>query len=38
MSVGAGYLELDFSGRAVGDHEAADPTVEGAGAGRWGAG
>lgn len=35
---GAGYVELDCSGWAVGDREAADPTVEGAAAGRWDAG
>lgn len=29
-----GYLELDCSGRAVGDRGAADPTVKGAAAGR----
>ncbi len=31
---GAGYMELDCSGRAVGDRETADPAVEGAAAGR----
>ena len=31
---GAGCVELDCSGRAVGDREAADPTVEGAATGR----
>ncbi len=31
---GAGYVELDCSGRAVGDREAADPAVESAAAGR----
>jgi hypothetical protein len=30
----AGYVELDCSGRAVGDREAVDPTVEGAASGR----
>ncbi|MFD5163480.1 helix-turn-helix domain-containing protein [Streptomyces hawaiiensis] len=35
---GAGYVELDCSGRAVGDREAADPTIEGAAAGRRNAG
>ncbi|MFJ2913560.1 hypothetical protein ACIO8F_30030 [Streptomyces sp. NPDC087228] len=35
---GAGYVELDCSGRAVGDREAAGPAVEGAAAGRWNAG
>ncbi|MDQ0710626.1 hypothetical protein QFZ55_000078 [Streptomyces luteogriseus] len=31
-------VELDCSGRAVGDREAADPTIEGAAAGRRNAG
>jgi hypothetical protein len=31
---GAGYVELDCSGRAVGDREAVDPAVEGAATGR----
>jgi energy-coupling factor transporter ATP-binding protein EcfA2 len=35
---GAGYVELDCSGRVVGDRGAADPTVEGASAGRRDAG
>ncbi|WP_332840708.1 integrase core domain-containing protein [Streptomyces malaysiensis] len=35
---GAGYVELDCSGRLVGDRRAADPTVEGAAAGRRNAG
>ena len=35
---GAGYVELDCSGRAVGDRGAADPAVEGAAAGRRDAG
>lgn len=35
---GAGYMELDCSGWAVGDREAADPAVEGAAAGRRNAG
>ena len=35
---GAGYVELDCSGRAVGDRRAADPTVEGAATGRLNAG
>ncbi|MGW1656187.1 hypothetical protein [Streptomyces atratus] len=35
---GAGYVELDCSGRAVGDCEAADPAVEAAAAGRRDAG
>jgi hypothetical protein len=35
---GAGYVELDCSGRAVGDRGAADPSVEGAAAGRRHAG
>ena len=35
---GAGYVELDCSGRAVRDREAVDPTVEGAAAGRRNAG
>jgi hypothetical protein len=35
---GAGYVELDCSGRAVGDRRAADPTVEGAATGRRNAG
>jgi hypothetical protein len=34
----AGYVELDCSGRAVGDRRAADPTVEGAATGRRNAG
>lgn len=35
---GAGHLELDCSGQAAGDREAADPAVEGASAGRRDAG
>ncbi|MHC3455927.1 hypothetical protein [Streptomyces prasinus] len=35
---GAGYVELDCSGRAVGDREAADSTVQGAATGRRDAG
>ncbi len=35
---GAGYVELDCSGRVVGDRGAADPSVESAAAGRWNAG
>jgi hypothetical protein len=35
---GAGYVELDCSGRAVGDRRTADPTVQGPAAGRGNAG